>query len=258
MSKVPARSTRIYLDAIPVYGSLNSSSQEVTQNTPTSECFGDNGPKRSAAGPYDVSHDDMGFLEPEAPDPDNGFVGTDLEVWNRMFLESSEDDEDEDHYLGKFFAGGTEGNIAYESVIRIQGVPRSASLGGMVMMGFKSVGAGEMFRGYILRNATVTGAGNGTGVDAGVTQIGETYRAIFRLVSFTGTDITMKLQQSSDNGAGDAYADIAGLTSGALTETGIVVAETTNETERYKRVVVSGTFTSAVIVVTAGKLVEYS
>jgi hypothetical protein len=78
------------------------------------------------------------------------------------------------------------------------------------------------------------------------------FRVIFRLLSFTGTSITMKLQGSSDDGAGDAYADIAGLTSGALTAPGVVVVTTTATLEAWKRVVCSGTFSAASVVVTAG------
>lgn len=251
MSKTPARSIRVYLDHVAAYSSLNSSAQNISQATPSVECFGDNGPK-VIVDKYDYDHDDMGFFEPEAADPEGGFTGIDEEVWTRMFLESAVDDEDVDRYLGKCFAGITEGNVAYESVVRLASVPRSAQIGGAVMMGFKSVGAGRLFRGLVLRSGTLTGGGNGTGQNVGGNAEGDTLRVIFRLISFTGTSITLKVQHAPT--VGGSYVDVAGLTSGALTERGIVVAETTLAVDDFLRVVTSGTFTSAAILVTAGVL----
>lgn len=60
---------------------------------------------------------------------------------------------------------------------------------------------------------TDTGAANGTGVDFGdPTPAAYNFGAQFYLhvFGFTGTDATVKIQQSSDNGAGDAYADVTG------------------------------------------------
>lgn len=58
---------------------------------------------------------------------------------------------------------------------------------------------------------TDTGATNGTGLDlggGGSKAFG--LQAWLHVFSFTGTDATIKLQGSSDNGAGDAYADVVG------------------------------------------------
>lgn len=92
---------------------------------------------------------------------------------------------------------------------------------------------------------TDTTATNGTGVDftAGFSFGLQAYLHVF---AFSGTNVTIKLQQSSDNGAGDAFADVTG---GAFT----VVTGVTKErietaraqaVERYLRVVTTGTFTS--------------
>ena len=58
---------------------------------------------------------------------------------------------------------------------------------------------------------TDTGAANGTGVEnlaQASTSFGlQTYLHVF---SFTGTDATIKLQESSDDASGDAYADVTG------------------------------------------------
>lgn len=91
-----------------------------------------------------------------------------------------------------------------------------------------------------------TSGGNGTGVDflVGSTTFG--IQAYLQVFAFTGTDVTIKLQQSSDNGVGDAFADVTG---GAFTlVTGItaqrIATSAAQTVERYLRVVTSGTFTS--------------
>lgn len=61
---------------------------------------------------------------------------------------------------------------------------------------------------------TDSGATNGTGVDfAAETSFG--LQAYLHVFDFTGTDVTIKLQESSDDGSGDAYADV---TDGGFTQ----------------------------------------
>lgn len=109
-----------------------------------------------------------------------------------------------------------------------------------------------------LGKRTDTAATNGTGVDftAG-TNFGLT--AVLHVVSFTGTDATVKLQQSSDNGAGDAWADVVGggftaITGGAPTAQRIQTARD-QAVERYLRVVTttSGGFSDLQFVVAVTK-----
>ncbi len=100
---------------------------------------------------------------------------------------------------------------------------------------------------------TDTGATNGTGVDF-TTAGDDGLQAYLQVLSFTGTDVTIKLQQSSDNGAGDAFADVTGgafasVTSGPQTQR---IATADNQAiERYLRVATatSGGFTSVSFVV---------
>lgn len=104
---------------------------------------------------------------------------------------------------------------------------------------------------------TDTGATNGTGVDfAASTAFG--LQAYLHVFSFSGTDATIKIQESSDNGSGDAFADVVGggftqVTAGPTkqriaTATGLTV-------ERYLRVVTttSGGFSSLVFAVSVVK-----
>jgi hypothetical protein len=66
------------------------------------------------------------------------------------------------------------------------------------------------------------------------------------LFAFTGTSVTIKLQSSSDN-AGDAYADVTGATTSALSAArqGLRIATAAVDVERYLKVVTTGTFTNA-------------
>lgn len=84
-----------------------------------------------------------------------------------------------------------------------------------------------------------TGAANGTGVDAGAASAFGV-QVYFHVLSFTGTDITIKLQQSSDNAVGDPYADLTGATSGVLTTAPQALRVATSASlsvERWLRVV---------------------
>jgi hypothetical protein len=79
-------------------------------------------------------------------------------------------------------------------------------------------------------------------------------QAFLQVTAFTGTDCTIKLQESSDNGVGDAWADVTGggftqVTTAPVTQriqTGLTLS-----VERYLRVVTSGTFTSITFAVMA-------
>lgn len=101
---------------------------------------------------------------------------------------------------------------------------------------------------------TDTGAANGAGVDFGAAG---TFglQAWLHVVAFAGTDVTVKLQQSSDNAVGDPFADVTGggftqVTGGAPLAQRIETARG-QAVERYLRVatVTTGGFTSLEFVV---------
>lgn len=102
---------------------------------------------------------------------------------------------------------------------------------------------------------TDTGATNGTGLQepAGGTAFG--LAAYLHVFSFSGTDATVKLQESSDDGDTDLYADVTG---GGFTQvTGVtkerIVTGLTQAVEQYLRVVTitSGGFSNLVFAVAA-------
>jgi hypothetical protein len=99
---------------------------------------------------------------------------------------------------------------------------------------------------------TDTAATNGTGVDGlAATSFGLT--AYLHVFSVTGTSVTVKLQESSDNGVGDAWADVVGGAFAAVnagSRGAQRISTATNLTvERYLRVVTTGTFNPATFAV---------
>lgn len=96
-----------------------------------------------------------------------------------------------------------------------------------------------------------TTATNGTGVDFTAAQSfgAQFYLQVF---SFTGTSVTIKVQGSSDNGVGDAFADITGgsftVVSGSPMAERIQTARN-QAMERYVRVVTTGTFSECTFAV---------
>jgi hypothetical protein len=105
--------------------------------------------------------------------------------------------------------------------------------------------AGEWCANYTGK-ATITAAGNSASVDAGAaSSFG--LQAYLHVFDLAGTSATIKLQSSSDDGGGDAYADIAGASFGTILAsadpTAVRIA-VTGAIERYLRVNISGTFST--------------
>lgn len=100
---------------------------------------------------------------------------------------------------------------------------------------------------------TDTTATNGAGIDHGAVPLGPFgLQAYLQLFALTGSNVTVKLQGSSDDGVGDAYSDIVGGSFGALTSApqgARLITSRTQAVERYVRVVTTGTFTSVTFAV---------
>lgn len=95
---------------------------------------------------------------------------------------------------------------------------------------------------------TDTGATNGTSIDDTAASL-YGLQAYLHVFAFVGTDATVKLQESSDNGGADAFADVTGgaftqVTSGPTSQRIATAADLA--VERYLRVVTvtTGGFTS--------------
>ena len=158
-----------------------------------------------------------------------------------------------DHYLLQSFGASVEGTRALDSVIRFKGRSFKAATGAANLLNFEEEGSGGLIRSAILRSATVTGTGNGTGQNLGATTSGQQLLVTYRILAIAGGAITMQIHESSDNGSGDAYASIAALASGSLSAVGVTRVSTTGATEAWKRVTISAmTASSATILVTIG------
>ena len=100
-------------------------------------------------------------------------------------------------------------------------------------------------------DASATAAAAVSPLDQGSASPGTFGLVMFvHLKSLGSGDVTIKLQESSDNGA-DAYADVTGATTAALSSapTAVRIATGSIAVERYLKVVTTGTFTDAVFAV---------
>ncbi len=224
MAKRSNAGTRVWLDHYDVSGFINSVEQSISVQTPEVTCLSDIGPRRVEDG-YDHSHSHSGF-----------FDGDENALDQRVFEALGAGD---DHYLCKLFGASAEGSVAYESMVRLSSQPRSAAAGGAVVLNWEAQGSGGMFRGLVLRNATIVGNGNGDGQDQGAATVaGQEYGAVFRAFSGTFTSFDAKVQHSSDNGGADPWVDVAGL-SATISAAGVTRVSTTGVVKRYVRVVIA-------------------
>lgn len=76
-------------------------------------------------------------------------------------------------------------------------------------------------------------------------------QAYLHVVNFTGTSVTVTIQDSDDNGSGDAYAAVPGAAFAAATAPGFQRIQTsrTENVKEWLRVVLTGTYTVADLVV---------
>ena len=156
--------------------------------------------------------------------------------------------------LGTYLRGTTIGNPAASCVAKQVNYDPNRGADGSLTMGVQLVsnGFGVEWGDQLTAGArTDTGATAGTAVDF---TAGSSFglQAYLQVTAFSGTDVTITIQESSDN-AGDAYANVVG---GAFASvTGITserIATATNlAVERYLKVTTSttGGFTSVTFVV---------
>lgn len=134
------------------------------------------------------------------------------------------------------------------------GMTRGAD--GSLGTAFELQGNGEQLQYGLALTAgkrTDTTATNGTGVDFGTGSTTFGLVAYLHVFAFTGTSVTVTLQESSDNAVGDPYAAVTG---GAFTAATGITAERketslTQTVERWLRAVTTGTFSSAQFAVMA-------
>jgi hypothetical protein len=157
-----------------------------------------------------------------------------------------------------YYRGTTLGNPAAALVAKQINYDGNRGDDGSLTFAVEALGNGyglEWGQSLTAGKRTDTGATNGTGVDFGTGSTNFGLQAYLQVFAFTGTDVTIKLQESSDNGA-DAYADVTGggftqVTSGPTSER---IATANNLTvERFLRAVTvtTGGFSSLTFAVVA-------
>lgn len=241
MAKLKAHSSRVYVDQHYLSCSLTSFGLEVTQVLPVVTTFCDTGPRRIVDN-YDHSHSHAGLFEPE----EDGYD---------QIVDALRTGTDADHYLLRVPGVMSAGSVGYEAIAKLSSKPMAGQLGAALALGFDMAGSGGLARINVLSAAeeTVTGTQDGTGQNLGATVSDQRLGVWFRVISGTFTSITLKIQESQDDGSGDSYADISGLTSGSMAAAGVVHVSTTAATEAWKRLVVSAfSGTDCTILVTIG------
>jgi hypothetical protein len=108
---------------------------------------------------------------------------------------------------------------------------------------------GDWGRQLTAGKVTHASAANGASLDLGVGTVSFGFQAYVQVFSIGSGTPSLKLQTSSDNGVGDAWADLTGGSFGVVTAPSAVRIQSASDTlavERYIRVVSTGTFTDLV------------
>ncbi len=152
-----------------------------------------------------------------------------------------------------WFRGTTIGNATGHTVAKQVGYDPTRAESGDLRLAVDAQANGfglDFGRMLTAGQRTDTAATNGSSLDYGAT-VGTTafgLQFFYHLFSVTGTSVTIKVQDAPDNAT---WADVPLATSGALTTAGAarVATSTTENVDRYLRVVTTGTFSSAVFAV---------
>lgn len=148
-----------------------------------------------------------------------------------------------------YFRGTTIGNPAFSMVAKQIDYNGNRGDDGSYTLTFtaeaNAFGAdwGRQLTGGVRTDTTAT---NGASVDflSGSTAFG--LQAYLHVFAFTGTSATVKIQESSDGGGGDAFVDVTG--GSFTTVTGVtserIQTSRSQTVERYLRVVTTGTFSN--------------
>ncbi len=162
-----------------------------------------------------------------------------------------------DHYLG-WYPGqdASYADIGFEHICRVKGEPRNSSIAGAILLHVTWEGTEPVVRATVLCNgaATQTGAVTNSNQNLGATTAGEEFVAVLRVLAVSGTgSITVKVQESQNDGSPDTYADLIAFT--AATAVGVERKSVITATEAWKRVNVTAFsgFTSVTIMVSCGK-----
>jgi hypothetical protein len=185
-----------------------------------------------------------------------GGLRTGMMEWSTFFNDA--DDAEHEALSGllttdrivSYFRGTTLGNPAASQVAKQINYDGNRANDGGLTLAVQALSNGygvQWGRMGTAGKRTDTSATNGSSIDGGAaSSFG--LQAFLHVFSFTGTSVTVKIQESSDDGGGDAFADVTGGGFTAATGPTSQRIATAGDlaVERYLRVVTTGTFSSAV------------
>ena len=234
MAKTGASSARVLFDELDLSGFVNSYTFTINQEVINVRSLNSLAPEKVTDG-YDWSLNYGAFGDFDAASIDAVVIqGTGP------------------HYTALIPNGFTAANIAYFGQAELSAKPITGSTGSAIGLSVDLSGD-ELSRGVLLDTRTATGTVDATGQNLGATSAGTTFAVTVHVVSGTFSDLDIEIQESSDDGSGDAYAAISGFTQSNISAAGVYRFTTTSATEAYKRVSVTGfTGTSATVHVVAG------
>lgn len=144
---------------------------------------------------------------------------------------------------------GAIGNRAQLANVIHTGYTVTAPVGDAVSISAEAQVSGGLAGGIILADLTArTATGNTTANDNAASSVGGAV-AHLHCTAFTGTNITIKVQHSADN---STWVDL--ITFAQLTATGSERKSATGTINRYLRVNIAGTFTTATFAVAIARL----
>lgn len=243
MTKKHGACLRLYFDEFNASGYASKFSRKIKVDTSDVSNFGSAGSKEYLEGMRDWTGDWTGFF-------DNTAAGWDYETFARLQNGS-------DHYVGQVLAAtvaasAAAGDTCWEDVVHWTDQPREFDIGGSIALSGSLQGTGGTSQGTVLFAGAVTEDGNQTGINCGASAAASTTVVTYRVLAVSGAGtIALTIEQSQDDGSGDAYAAINDLASGNLTAVGTTRKTYTGATEAWKRLVVDITdFTSVTLLVT--------
>jgi hypothetical protein len=159
--------------------------------------------------------------------------------------------------IAAYWRGGAIGNQAAELVAKQVGYDGQRGEDGSYKLSVDTQGNAyglDWCHQLTAGKRTDTTGTNGTGLDlTASTAFG--LQAYLHVFAFTGTNVTVTIQESSDNAVGDPYAAVTGGAFTAMTGIGSQRIATARglTVERYLRVTTTGTFTSVTFAVAVAK-----
>ena len=240
MARVPGNKTKIYVDEWDFSGRVSSIELPIAVTLPEVTCFGDSAAE-FVEGKPNVTLSQNSFFDPA----DNNI---DEEMWTDLASGG-------EHNVGVY--PGSSGAIQYfgyelRATTNSQGRP--AEVAGAILLNVNWQAVAPIVRSTVIVNQAITGTGVPSGAEQtlGTTAAGQKFVAIVRCLAFTGSSLTVDVEESTDNGVGDAYTLISGLQQ-VVTAVGHWRLTSVAATENWKRVRISAfSGTTMTMVITLG------